>query len=164
MELFEDLTTPEQVLLTAYSLEEGLKDFYLKMIEKVTSTSVIDLFNKLAHVEDIHKKRLFDEYARLTGSFDQDAFMAKLKMESGEGGLTTEEYLDRFHPDLEKVEEVISLAMSIEAQALDLYSRAARVTEDKNNKNLLNRIADEEKIHLEQLGILLDQAMGEKYV
>lgn len=162
MQIFEDLNSTEQVLLTAYSLEEGLKDFYLKMMQKVTSDTVIDLFRKLAHVEDLHKERLFEEYARLTGSIDRSAFDKQLSLESMEGGLTTEEYLDRFQPDMEKVEEVISLAMSIEAQALDLYTRAAQRAEDSTHQDMLNRIAAEEKIHLEQLGILLDNNLEEQ--
>ncbi len=162
MQLFEELTSAEQVLSIAYSLEEGLKDFYLKMMKKVTSKPVIDLFRKLAHVEDIHKARIFDEYARLTGSADIEVFEAELKKDNSEGGMTTEEYLDLFKPDMEKVEEVIGLAMNIEAQALDLYTRAARAAKDSNNQSLLNRIAAEEKIHLEQLGILLDQTMEQK--
>ena len=162
MQIFEDLNSAEQVLLTAYSLEEGLKDFYLKMMQQVTSDAVVDLFKKLAHVEDLHKERLFDEYARLTGSLDRSAFDEQLKAESMEGGLTTEEYLDHFQPDMEKVEEVIGLAMSIEAQALDLYTRAAQTAKDNTHQSMLNRIAAEEKIHLEQLGILLDKTLEER--
>lgn len=162
MQIFEDLNSAEQVLLTAYSLEEGLKDFYLKMVQRVTSDTVIDLFKKLAHVEDLHKERLFDEYARITGSVDRAAFEKQLNIETMEGGLTTEEYLDRFQPDMEKVEEVIGLAMSIEAQALDLYTRAAQTAKDTTHQSMLKRIAAEEKIHLEQLGVLLDNTLEKR--
>lgn len=162
MDLFKDLVSGEEVLFAAYSLEEGLKDFYLKMMKTVNNETVRDLFSKLAHVEDLHKDRLFNEYSRLTGSFDRTAFEREIKENNMEGGLTTEEYLDRFQPDLEKEEEVISLAMSIEAQALDLYTRTARVAEDSEHRNMLNRIAAEEKIHLEQLGVLLDKTMEGK--
>ena len=76
-----------------------------------------------------------------------------------EGGMTTEEYLERFTPDFEKPAEVISLAMTIEAQALDLYTRAGRNAEDPDNREMLERIAKEEKYHLEQLGSLLDNIL-----
>jgi rubrerythrin len=162
LQLFADLSSAEQVIFTAYSLEEGLKDFYLKMILRVSAATVTDLFKKLAHVEDIHKDRLFDEYARLTGSVDRKAFEAEVHGDTLEGGLTTEEYLQRFHPDLEKMEDVIGLAMSIEAQALDLYTRAADAAGDQQSQRLLKRIAAEEKIHLEQLGFLLDNNLEQK--
>jgi rubrerythrin len=58
---------------------------------------------------------------------------------------------------LNDVEEVVSLAMSIEAQALDLYQRAAdRSSSDARSKALL-QIAEEERSHLEQLGKLFEE-------
>lgn len=159
MNLFKELDSAEQILTTAYSLEEGLQDFYLSMMEKATHPEVIKLFRKLADIEDIHKEKLFDEYERLTGNDDLTAFEANIKAEALEGGMTTTEYLERFDPDFDKPEEVISLAMSIEAQALDLYTRAGRNAEDESNQAMLERIATEEKYHLEQLGLLLDNIL-----
>ena len=66
--------------------------------------------------------------------------------------MTTEEYIELFSPDLENESEIIGLAMSIEAQAFDLYTRAARKADALRNREILNKIADEEKYHLEQLG------------
>lgn len=154
--MFKDLGSAEEILLTAYSLEEGLQDFYLKMLNMVASTEARQLFRKLADIEDLHKKKITDEYLRLTGSSDASLLRSKVKENVLEGGMTTEEYIELFSPDLEQESEVISLAMSIEAQALDLYTRAARGTEDHRNREILNRIAAEEKHHLEQLGGLLD--------
>lgn len=159
IEFFDDLDSTEQILTTAYSLEEGLQDFYLRLMQKVTSPEIIKLFRKLADIEDIHKERIFDEYARVTGFDDRSAFEAKYSSDVLEGGMTTEEYLERFAPDFDNVEEVIGLAMSIEAQALDLYSRASRRSKDRNNQEMLERIAQEEKYHLEQLGSLLDNIL-----
>ena len=159
MDLFKELDSAEQILTTAYSLEDGLQDFYLRMMERATHPEVIKLFRKLADIEDIHKEKLFDEYARLTGNNDQAAFEADMNAEMLEGGMTTTEYLERFNPDFDKPDEVISLAMSIEAQALDLYTRAGRNAKDENNRAMLERIASEEKYHLEQLGLLLDNIL-----
>ena len=159
LQLFENLDSAEQILTTAYSLEEGLQDFYLRMMQEVTSTEVIKLFRKLADIEDVHKEKIFDEYSRVTGSTDRLSFEKSLKKEALEGGMTTDEYLERFTPDFEKPVEVISLAMTIEAQALDLYTRAGRNSKDPDNQEMLERIAKEEKYHLEQLGSLLDNVM-----
>ena len=73
-----------------------------------------------------------------------------------EGGLTTEEYLKLHEPDLEVTVDVISLAMAIETQALDLYQRSADRAETEANKNALMQIANEERSHLEQLGKLFE--------
>jgi sulfur-carrier protein adenylyltransferase/sulfurtransferase len=161
MELFDNLESAEDILKTAYSLEEGLQDFYLRTMQKVSAPEVIKLFRKLADIEDIHKEKLFEEFTRLTGSTDLVAFEKELEQNNLEGGMTTEEYLDRFKPDFDNEVDVISLAMSIEAQALDLYTRAGRQTKDDENRKMLERIAAEEKYHLEQLGSLLD-TIGEE--
>jgi rubrerythrin len=73
-----------------------------------------------------------------------------------EGGLTTEEYLALYKPDLDSVRDVVSLAMGIEGQALDLYQRAANRASDNEISKSLMKIADEERAHLRQLGTLLD--------
>ena len=159
LQLFEDLDSAEKILSTAYSLEEGLQDFYLRMMQEVTSAEVIKLFRKLSDIEDIHKEKIFEEYSRVTGSIDRVAFEKSMAKEALEGGMTTQEYLERFTPDFESPAEVISLAMTIEAQALDLYTRAGRNSKDPENQEMLERIAKEEKYHLEQLGSLLDNIM-----
>jgi len=54
------------------------------------------------------------------------------------------------------MEDIIALAMSIEAQALDLYMRAADRTSNPQSKKVLIQIADEERTHLAQLGKLME--------
>lgn len=161
LELFTDLSKPTDVLTMAYSLEEGLQDFYNSMVSRAESEEVIKVFTQLAAIEDLHKDRLFKEYTRITGSDDKEEFLASMQKQMLEGGLTTEEYLSRFGTDLERVDEVIGMAMSIEGQALDLYSRAAQRAEDAGNKQILEKIAAEEKTHLERLGELMDSILGE---
>jgi demethoxyubiquinone hydroxylase (CLK1/Coq7/Cat5 family) len=86
----------------------------------------------------------------------KDQFEKMVGIKALEGGLSTREYLDLFAPDLELETEVISLAMSIEAQALDLYQRLGSNVENPKSRDIINKIADEEKAHLASLGKLLD--------
>ena len=73
-----------------------------------------------------HQDRIFDEYVKIAGtSVSRDEFAGTVVAPAMEGGLTTEEYLKLYQTDLDVPEEVISLAMAIESQALDLYQRAA---------------------------------------
>jgi rubrerythrin len=46
--------------------------------------------------------------------------------------------------------------MSIEAQALDLYMRAAEKSKNDQSREMLMQIADEEQAHLKQLGKLIE--------
>ncbi len=160
VDLFSELTSAEQILATAYSLEDGLRDFYLKMLDRVLDEKVKSVFRLLADIEIKHKDRLFEEYTRLTGKTDRGAFECSFVVKVMEGGLTTEEYLDRFKPNLDSPVDVISLAISIEAQALDLYMRAAVWTQSDENRAILEQIAGEEKTHLARLGQLLDEITG----
>lgn len=155
--LFTGSESLADVLIVAYSLEKGLQDFYLSLAQRVSGAAVSELFAKLARIEVNHQKRLFAEYQKVSAT-DQsrDDFEQTLVADATEGGLTTQEYLRLYDPDLEVAAEVVSLAMAIEAQALDLYQRTADRMADDDIKAALLRIADEERSHLRQLGRLLD--------
>lgn len=64
--------------------------------------------------------------------------------------------MNLFQPDWESAKDIIELAMSIEAQALDLYVRAADRSSNSKSREALIQIADEERVHLRQLGKLMD--------
>jgi rubrerythrin len=49
------------------------------------------------------------------------------------------------------------MAMAIEAQALDLYHRAAQMTEDDQTVESLLKIAAEERVHLNELAKLMER-------
>jgi rubrerythrin len=158
LELFSGKESPEETLVIAYSLEAGLQEFYVAMAPKVKNEAARKLFEKLSTIEVKHQQRIYDEYITLTaGTMTREEFAREKVVPAMEGGLTTEEYMTIYHPDIDVVEEVISLAMAIEAQALDLYQRAAQRAEDAASQQMLHQIAGEERSHLEQLGKLFEQ-------
>ena len=159
--LFEGKESGPEALLVAFGLETGLKEFYVTQENAAAAPEVKALFNKLGGIEVKHQDRLVVEYNRLTG---KTATREELEtLTSGpdmEGGLTTEEYLNLFNPDLESVVDIVSIAISIEGQALDLYMRAAADSSDKEGHHMLMQMADEEKTHMTLLGDLLDQVLA----
>jgi rubrerythrin len=159
-ELLTGKESLEETLVAAYSLEAGLRDFYLSMNEKVRQDDIKRLFQKLATFETSHQDRIFDEYLQVSGKqVRREDFERDLVINAIEGGLTTDEYIQMFKPDWESAVDIISLAMSIEAQALDLYTRASEKSENPRSEAALKRIAEEERVHLEQLGKLMDEKM-----
>jgi len=147
----------EETLVIAYSLEAGLRDFYLAMIDAAAVGDVKSLFRKLADIEILHQNRVLEEYGRITGKeVDREAFESERVEKIVEGGLTTDEYIGLYKPDLNAPSDVVSLAMSIEAQALDLYTRAANRSRDGRSQRALKRLAEEERAHLEELSKLMD--------
>ena len=160
LDLFSGKETSEATLIIAYSLEEGLKDFYLSMIKKVKNDKAKRLFQQLSGIEEKHQNRIFEEYLKISGkSITREEFSSTIVVKAVEGGMTTEEYANRYHPDWESVKDIIDIAMSIEAQALDLYMRVAEKIENRESKEQLSRIAGEEREHLSLLGKLMAEIL-----
>ncbi|SDP44149.1 Rubrerythrin [Desulforhopalus singaporensis] len=158
MELFTGKESVEESLVVAFGLEGGLKDFYLSMEKKSPVETARSLFTQLAKIETVHQGKLVDLYNELTGSrASQEDFSESIVSPALEGGMTTQEYLSRFNPDLSSIIDIVSMAMGIEAQALDLYQRASGKVKDKKARQALQQIADEERTHLQYLADYLDQ-------
>jgi len=157
LELFSGTESPEQTIIIGYGLEQGLRDFYLEMQKNVTSQKAKDMFQMLADIELQHEKQLLKLYKEMTGSsISEETFQTDKVQPAMEGGLTTEQYLERFSPDLESELDILSLAISIEGQALDLYQRASNRAEQENVKTVLRHIANEERGHIKKLTEYLD--------
>jgi sulfur-carrier protein adenylyltransferase/sulfurtransferase len=159
--LFDGVTSVESALTVAYSLEEGLKQFYEDMAAKVEDEGARQLFHQLSQIEVKHQDRILEQYTELTGRpVTRETFEAGQVPEVLEGGLTTEEYASLLMPAYDTVAQIIELAMSIEAQALDLYLRASGKAENEAGKKALIQIANEEKTHLQRLGQLMEETVA----
>jgi rubrerythrin len=159
LHLFSAGTSSEEALIAGFGLEAGLRDFYTSMQKKVTKESTKSLFGMLADIEILHQKRLVKLYVEITGAdISLEDFAKKVAEPAMEGGLTTEEYLQLYKTDLESEIEVLGLALAIEAQALDLYSRAAqRNKHHEGFRDVLLQIAEEERGHMAKLSTYIDQ-------
>lgn len=157
MDLFSGKEEPLDVLKVAYSLEQGLYEFYISMGKEAKNEKVKDLFSKLSEIEVKHQMSIYTAYNDINDEeLRKGEFEKMVETKALEGGLSTREYLDLFSPDLNSEIDVISLAMSIEAQALDLYQRLSSKVENPQSRDIINQIANEEKAHLASLGKLLD--------
>ncbi len=163
IDLFTGKEEPVDILQIAYSLEQGLRTFYLDLGEKAKDKKVKDLFEKLAEIEIKHQQSIYNAFLDISpDKISLEEFEKTIETKALEGGLSTEEYLDLFKPDFDSPIDIISLAMSIEAQALDLYQRVSLKVKNPDSKTIINKIANEEKTHLASLGKLLDNlAKGE---
>ncbi len=158
MELFSGMESVEDILKVAYSLEQGLEAFYLSMEKKAENSRVKSLFLKLSEIEVKHQLSILAVYDSLVpGKIDQVDFEALVATQAMEGGMTTDQYIELFNPDLDSPVEVVSLAMSIEAQALDLYQRVGMGMSHAPSREILLGIAKEEKAHLASLGKLMEE-------
>lgn len=158
LQLFHDAATPLDAVIVGFGLETGLRDFYLSMQAKVSNAQTKKLFAQLADYEILHQNQLVALYGKMTGlSVTAEDFAEKVVEPAMEGGLSTDEYLELYDVDLESEIEVLSLAMAIEAQALDLYLRAAKGSENETTRKILLKIGEEERSHIGRLSDYIDQ-------
>ncbi|MGD2100186.1 MAG: ferritin family protein [Desulfobacterales bacterium] len=146
------------MIAVAYGMEMGLGGFYQKLIETAEDAELKALFGKLAEIEGHHKQRLFDLLAEIDPpDKDIDAYEADIKPSILEGGFKLGEFMQKNESYLQTVSDVLELAMMLETQALDLYLRFADKSADTVSQQVLFKLADEEKSHLEALGKLIEK-------
>jgi len=161
LDLITGEESPAQMLEIAYALEETLEKFYQTVKEQVRDEAVVALLTNLAAVEESHKKLLQSHYEALSPSepkvlsLPDDHHYGLM-----EGGFKFSEFLKKNQDLLKSPPAVLEVAMMIETQALDLYLRFGLKTTQKPTREILYRIADEEKSHLSALGKLLESRNG----
>jgi rhodanese-related sulfurtransferase/rubrerythrin len=158
LDLIEGDEPPGEILVFAYGLEKGLQTFYLKMIERADDSELKDLFQKLADIEEHHKRKVFELKQKVDPTdIDQEAFEAKIKPEVMEGGFDIETFMEQNASYLSTVQNVLTLAMMLETQALDLYLRFSDKSTNSQTKEILLEVSQEEKTHLTALGRLMEE-------
>ena len=156
LEFFTGQEEYEDAVSLAYAMEDGLEEFYRLMAGRTQEDEARQLYLRLMGFEDIHKSRLLAEYRRVHG---QEAMPGKGRGGVMEGGARVEDLLARVEPQLHTRQEILELAMALETQALDLYSRMAQKSEQQEVRAFFLRLADEEKAHLAYLAEALDKAL-----
>jgi len=140
----------------ALQMEAGLGQLYTRLAARAPDAEVRQLLEELAGWEVGHGEGL-RALAKQVGVSD-----AALDEPAGDGGLVE----GGFEPErlvadnaarLDSREGILTLAMMVEAQALDLYLLFAEDVTDETARRLLHALADEEKTHLARLGALLER-------
>jgi rhodanese-related sulfurtransferase/rubrerythrin len=140
----------------AYAMEDGLQEFYRLMGERAQAEEERQLYIRLMGFEDKHKARLLREYRQVHGP---EAMPGTGERGVMEGGARVEEFLARVEGHLHSKEDILQLAMGLETQALDLYSRMAQKSGQQEVRTFFLQMADEEKAHLAYLAEALDKVL-----
>lgn len=145
----------DDAFLMAYMMEAGLKKFYLAMVEKVHHQEQKNLLKHMAGFEDGHMAKLLHQYRKVCPVAEQ-----KEDVTAMEGGFDIEMTLDAYGSHIESMEDIIHLGMMFETQAFDLYSRLSRKEKNPQTRDFYLHMANEEKIHLNQLSRELDKILA----
>ncbi|MCJ7772838.1 MAG: ferritin family protein [Desulfobacterales bacterium] len=149
--------TVDEIIILAYGMEEGMWIFYETIKESIEDKSAKELLAQLAGIEDKHKEKLFSLYASISQSkINLDQFEANIVSKVMESGMYTDEFIEQNRFAMQDVPGILNVAMMLETQAFDLYSRYSQKATDKATKDILYQIAQEEKAHLRSLGQLMD--------
>jgi sulfur-carrier protein adenylyltransferase/sulfurtransferase len=158
MDIITGAETPTEIIRIAYGMEQSVGDFYRAVKEKIEDPGVKELLTSLAQIEERHKDYLFGLYTAVDPiPTDKPAFEADVETAVMEGGFSADEFMSKNAKFLTSVGNVLDLSMMLEAQALDLYMRFAQKAENSETREILHKIGEEEKIHLESLGRLRDK-------
>ncbi len=153
VEFFMDREFPD-VFQMAYAMEEGLRQLYLGLVDRVTNTENKKFLERLAAFEEGHK-------AMLVAMFAPEDFSGSEETTIVEGGLDRQQILAHFDPQQDSMEDILQLGMMLEAQALDLYTRLAKKSEVGKSRELFQFLAKEEANHLSYLTEALDKLLAE---
>jgi len=158
LEFFTGQEEYEDGVSLAYAMEDGLQGFYQIMADRAQDDTEKNLYARLAGFEDQHKARLLGEYRQAHGV---EGMPGKGVAGVMEGGSRVEDFLAQVSGHLHTKQEILELAMALETQALDLYSRMAQKSEKKGARALFLRLADEEKMHLSYLADEMDKVLSQ---
>lgn len=154
--------SPEEIIALAYRMEEGLKKFHEFFLTKTDDAALSSLLSSLIKAEESHEKTLLElkvSLATADRKAQPDQIEGFSDTGSGlmEGGMDMKSFMEQNQAFLNDVSGYLELAMMIETQALDLYLRMAADSRNQLTRNILHRIGNEEKAHLELLGKYLNQ-------
>jgi len=161
MDMIRGDETPVEIIQLAYGMEKSLGQFYRTAITRTQDERLGNLLGNLAAIEDKHKHRLLQLHREIepAGPSDKE-FDEHVSATVMEGGFQSSEVIEKNEQFLRSVPDLLDVAMMLETQALDLYLRFAQKTGNVKAQEVLHRIGDEEKAHLQSLGRLREENLS----
>ena len=140
----------------AYAMEDGLQRFYQKLAEDKQDYEQRNLLLKLAGFEQKHQERLVELHARSEGAMPLESKFSDVM----EAGARISKTVEQVQSNLNSFEEILDFAMTLETQAMDLYTRMARKSDHAAKRDLFLKLADEENSHLAYLANEMDKILA----
>ena len=158
LDLIRGDETPAEITAFAFGMEKGLQTFYADMGQKSCDQALKNLLQKLTDIEENHKKMIFELRKQIEPPpRSVEAFEAEIDGGVLEGGFDINDFMEKNASYMNTVPDVLNLAMMLETQGMDLYLRFADKSTHAQTKEVLFKVAEEEKAHLAALGRLLEE-------
>jgi rubrerythrin len=153
---FSRASRAEELISLSFALEEGNRVFYERISRDIKEEEAASIFRSLGQAEGRHKETLRELHARVSGKGGDPAHPDGI--EAGrflEGGAPLGETLEWAKG--KTLEEILELAIAMEANALDRYIKMGRAVEDERSREVFLALSREEQKHLERMTSLLDR-------
>ena len=153
---FSRASRPEELISLSFALEEGNRVFYERISQDLKEEEAASIFRSMAQAEERHKETLRELHVRVSGKGGNPAHLEG--MEAGEfleGGAPRKETLAWAKG--KTLEEILELAIAMEANALDRYIKMGRAVADERSREVFLALSREEQVHLERMTSLLDR-------
>lgn len=144
LEFFTGLEDYDDGVSLAYAMEDGLQEFYQILADRAGDEDQRKLYIRLVGFEDKHKAHLLGEYRQMQGNDLKARDLPGIM----EGGRSVADFVKRVEALIGTKRDILELAMMLETQALDLYSRMAQKSSNPVARDLFLRLSDEEQTHL----------------
>jgi len=154
MAYFSPATRPEEMTTLAWLLEDGSCKFYESLAKMIEEQEAKGVFQSLKKSEENHKIVLWKMYEELSGKPPPSEFPDTMMSREAagdvmEGGMLISEALKWSKG--KNLKEILELSISLETNSYDLYLKMGRKVEGRSSKQVLEKLSEEEKRHLEQL-------------
>lgn len=155
LNLIKDSAEFPDAFSMAYTMEDGLQRFYLKLAPKMEDPKLTKILERMATFEDAHKENLKSK------ATNPDDLKIDENNQLMEGGFYVDQLVEQVAGRIDSMEQLFSMSLAIEAQAYDFYTRLAGHSKKPEVKTLFLEMADEEKGHLNLLSKEMDQLLAE---
>lgn len=163
MSFFPEAATQAELIGLAWILEEGSRKFYAATAGMVGVDEARGLFEDLMKAEEHHKTSLRDLYQEAAGTtagpeFPVGTLRDQVDTDRMEGAVRISDAL-RWAAG-RSLSEVLEFSVAREADSYDLYIKMSRRISGSSGKKVFDRLAVEEREHLNRMTSLLDQSRG----
>ncbi|MDD5688365.1 MAG: ferritin family protein [Elusimicrobia bacterium] len=140
-----------EIVEFAIQIEKNGEQFYRESVKKISDEKIKSLFLTLADEEVKHKK-IFEELLKKVEDYKpveayNDEYFAYLRAYAGD------KVFNKKSVETKKITEVIQFALNIERDSILYYLEAKNYVQD-DDKNILDKIIEEERKHFVRLSQL----------
>lgn len=139
-----------EILQVAMAHEERARVFYARLARSHDDTPAGDLFDYLAGEEEGHIRKLSARHgmARFEAGWDEKylPYLIDLDRLAWEDGIAAGAAAGK-----DALVKGLGIARKAEQHAIDFYRRAGEIVEEKDTKDLLSELGEEERLHLAKI-------------